>query len=284
MQILPTESLLGARVLDIDLAHPPMEQLAELLYRHRVLILSGHDLTPDSLVSFAEHWGDIYYETYDRLLLDGHPAIMRVGNAGPALEQESFRNGASFWHADRAYAADCDAVTMLHCIETPNQGGDTWFTDTVAAYDALDDNMKQRIEALVARHWYGAGEREDWELAVHPMEEGQAARLPDAGCHPLSRAHSVTGERALHAIAGSIIGIEGMDGADWKPLVRDLKRHTIQERFQYRHRYRQGDLVLWDNTMTLHYAPPIGPAVNTGSRRLMYRVIATGLPRILRAK
>ncbi len=282
MQIIPLEAPLGARILGVDFTDPPMEQLTEALYRHRVLIFPECNLSPDALVRFAENWGEIYYETYDRLLLDGHPAIMRVGNVGPALEEEAFRNGASFWHADRAYAADCNAVTMLQCIEAPAEGGETWFTDTVAAYDELDDATKQRIALLIARHWYGAGAREDWELGVHPMEDGQAERLPKAGRHPVVRPHSVTGEKALHAIAGSIINVDGLDEADWKPLLRDIKRHAIQERFLYRHRYSPGDLVLWDNTATLHYAPPIGPAVDEASRRLMYRVVATGLPWTLR--
>jgi len=282
VRIVPSESPLGARVFDANLANPPMAELAEALYRHRVLIFPEQDLKPDELVRFAGNWGDIYNETYDRLLLDGYPAIMRVGNVGPALEEEAFRNGASFWHTDRAYAPDCNAVTMLYCIEAPTAGGETWFVDTVAAYAALDDEVKERIAGLTARHWYGAGDREDWELGVHPMEEGQAERLPDAGRHPLARAHSVTGERALHAIAGSIIGVDGMSEPEWKPLLRDLKCHAIREQFQYRHRYAPGDLVLWDNTSTLHYAPPIGPAVDAASRRLLYRVIAAGLPGIAR--
>lgn len=282
MQIIPTEAILGARVPGVDLANPPMARLTDALYRHRVIIFPEQDISPDALVRFAAHWGDIYYETYDRLLLDGHPAIMRVGNVGPALEEEAFRNGASFWHTDRAYAADCNAVTMLHCIEAPAEGGETWFTDTVAAYNALDAGMKDRIAGLTARHWYGAGDREDWELGVHPMEAGQAERLPNAGRHPVARTHSITGEKTLQAIAGSIIDVEGAEETEWKPLIRDLKRHAIQERFQYRHRYQPGDLVLWDNTATLHYAPPVGPAVDETSRRLMYRVVATGLPPILR--
>ncbi len=277
-EIVPTGAALGARLPGVDLSNPPMALLADALYRFRVLIFPEQDLTPDGLVAFARHWGDLYYETYDRLLLDGHPAIMRVGNTGPALEEEAFRNGASFWHTDRAYAPDCNAVTMLYCIEAPAAGGETWFADTIAAYARLDDERKDRIDGLTACHWYGAGDREDWELGVHPMEDGQAGRLPDAGRHPVARPHSVSGERALHAISGSIIEVEGLDEAEWKPLVRDLKRHAIENRFQYRHRYRPGDLVLWDNTATLHYAPPIGPAVDGESRRLLYRVIATGLP------
>lgn len=282
MQITPLNAPLGARVSDLDFDSPPMAQLADALYQHRVLIFDGCNLSPDELIGFARNWGDIYYETYDRLLLDGHPEIMRVGNIGRALEEEAFRNGASFWHTDRAYAPDCNAVTMLQCIEAPAEGGETLFVDTIAAYETLDAGMKDRIVKLKAHHWYGAGDREDWELGVHPMEEGQADRLPDAGLHPVARPHSVLGTRSLQAIAGSIIDVDGMEEADWKPLIRELKRHAIREECQYRHRYQPGDLVLWDNTATLHYANPIGPATDAASHRLLYRVVATGLPWVMR--
>lgn len=282
MQITSLDAPLGARVSEVDFARPPMEKLVEALYRHRVLIFDGSGLSPDGLVRFAGNWGDIYYETYDRLLLDGHPEIMRVGNIGPALEEESFRNGASFWHTDRAYAPDCNAVTMLQCIEVPADGGETLFVDTIAAYETLGDDIKERIAGLNARHWYGAGDREDWELEVHPMDAGQADRLPDASPHPVARPHSVLGVCSLQGIAGSIVDVDGMEADVWKPLIRDLKRHAIREECQYRHSYQPGDLVLWDNTATLHYACPIGPATDETSRRLLYRVVATGLPRILR--
>ena len=73
-----------------------------------------------------------------------------------------------------------------------------------------------------------------------------------------------------------------LDPAEAAPLLRRLKLHTIQERFVMRHRYSPGDLVLWDNTATLHYASPIGPPKDAASRRLLYRIVATGLPPLLR--
>ncbi len=291
----PLDAPLGARVTGLDLTDlcipgPPaaarQRRLVDALYRHHVLIFPAQDLDPDAFTGFGALWGEPYIETYETLQLPGHPAIMQVGNVGPALAGEAFRNGASFWHTDRAYAADCDAITMLLCKAAPAEGGETLFANTQAAYEALPEADRAEIEGLVAAHWYGAGAREDWELGVHPMTPEQAARLPPPGRHALARRHSVTGRKGLFAAAGSAIGVT-RDGEDLDPdeagaLLRRLKLHAIQERFVMRHRYSPGDLVLWDNTATLHYANPVGPPTDAASRRLLYRIVATGLPPVLR--
>jgi alpha-ketoglutarate-dependent taurine dioxygenase len=108
----------------------------QALYRYRVLVFRGQALDPAAYESFGRLWGEPFLEPYDNLTLSGHPAIMQVGNVGKALEPEEFRNGAAFWHTDRAYAPDPNAVTMLYCLEAPATGGATLFTDLVQAYAA----------------------------------------------------------------------------------------------------------------------------------------------------
>lgn len=286
LSIEPLKAALGARVLGLDPGQPPnrteQRELFQALYSHHLLIFDAGQLSPAALVRFASLWGKPYIETYDNMQLEGHPAIMQVGNVGPVLEQEAFRNGAAFWHTDRAYAADCNAVTMLHCLMAPAEGGETHFANLQAAYDALEPDEKSRLQDLFALHRYGAGGREDWEMSVHPMSADQAGQLPPPGRHPLARAHSVTGRTGLYAISGSGIavqrGTDALPREEGENLLRALKLHAIEERFVYRHRYQPGDLVLWDNTATLHYATPVGPPRDSASSRLLYRVVAMGLP------
>jgi len=246
-------------------------------------VFRGQELDFDAYERFAAHWGDLYLETYDNMTEPGHPAIMAVGNVGGPLETPEFRNGAAFWHTDRAYAPDPNAVTMLLCKFAPAESGETLFVDLAAAYRALDSATKLEIEGLVAAHRYGAGEREDWEFGVHPMSDDQAKALPPPGRHRIARPHSVTGETILYAPAGSWTEVEGLSHGEASALMRRLKLHAIDERFVYRHRYRPGDLVLWDNTATMHCAAPIGPATDPSNRRLLHRIVATGLPALARA-
>ena len=275
-----------AEVLGVDCTRPPVPAAPMLhsLYRHRVLVFRGQSLDPAAYERFGALWGEPFLEPYDNLTLAGHPAIMQVGNVGKALEPEEFRNGAAFWHTDRAYSVDPNAVTMLYCLEAPASGGATLFTDLVQAYEALDPATKQQIAALRAAHRYGGdGSREPWEHGVHPMSSDQAARLPPPGRHAIARRHSVTGETGLYGIAGSAIDVDGLDSAAWHDLLRRLKLHAIDGRFVHRHVWQPGDLVLWDNTATMHCAEPVGAATDRASRRLLHRIVATGLPAGLRA-
>jgi alpha-ketoglutarate-dependent taurine dioxygenase len=284
-RIADTDGPLGATVEGLDLAgdlgDAAMRQLMETLYRRRLLIFRDQDLDFDAYERFAARWGELFLEPYTNLAVEGHPGIISVGNTGGLLETAEFRNGAAFWHTDRAYAPDPNAVTMLYCVHAPAEGGETMFTDLIAAYAALDPKTRREIAGLVAAHRYGEGEREDWEFGVHPMREDQARQLPPPGRHAIARRHSVTGETVLYAPAGSWIEVEGLEREKASALMRRLKLHAIDERFVYRHRYRPGDLAMWDNTATLHCAAPIGPATDPSNRRLLHRIVATGLPPIL---
>ena len=100
----------------------------------------------------------------------------------------------------------------------------------------------------------------------------------------LFRAHSVTGRKGLYSPAGSIVAIDGLETAAAHRLVRRLKLHAINEGFCYRHRYRPGDILMWDNSATLHYATPIGRPTTNDQHRLLYRIVPLGLPRALRGR
>jgi taurine dioxygenase len=272
-----------AEVCDIDdITKPDPETriaLHQALYRYRVLVFRNQNLTPAQYEAFGRLWGEPFLEPYDNLVLPEHPAIMQVGNVGAALEPEEYRNGAAFWHTDRGYAADPNAVTILYCIDAPETGGATLITDLVQAYAALDEATRREIDGLYASHSYGGGDdREEWEHSVHPMSPEQAALLPPPGRHPIARRHSVTGKTGLYAIAGSAVDMDKPPRGEWRALLRRLKLHAIGPSFVYRHAWRPGDIALWDNTATLHCAEPVGAATDASTRRLLYRIVATGLP------
>jgi len=284
MEFVPLEGALGVRVEGVDLGKrldaATERALVDAYFREKLLVFPDQDLTMSQYEDFARLWGELYIETYENMALPGHPAIMEVGNVGGVLETADYRNGAAFWHTDRAYAADCNAVTMLYCIHAPAEGGETHFCDLVAAYDALDEDMKAHIAGVHATHRYGGGDRLDWEHQVHPMVEGQEEKLP-IGRQPLARRHDVTGRIGLYSVAGTWHGVEGLEHEEATALMRALKLHAIQPEFVTTHRYALGDLVMWDNTQTLHAAEPIGPAVDESTKRLLRRIVVMGLPPLL---
>ena len=282
----------GVEVHGIDIAQGvadgDLRALAWALMEHKLVLLRDQTAEPEAFHAFGRAWGPLRVDGFTETRVPGFEDMYRVGNTGGVLEQKVYREGASFWHTDCAAEPDANATTMLYCLLAPQKGGETHFADLQAAYDALDEETRRRIDPLTGRHVYSGtapllGGREEWEHELNPVSEETRARIPAGSTRPLVRTHDVTGRRGLYAPAGSMVAIDGMADAEAHALVRALKLHAIQERFCYRHRYRPGDLVMWDNTATMHAASDVGPALTEADRRLLYRVVPLGLPRPLAA-
>jgi taurine dioxygenase len=171
-------------------------------------------------------------------------------------------DGGTYWHSDYSYLEIPARATTLYSIQVPKVGGDTLFADQIAAYDDLSDSMKRRIDTLVGIHHYG--NRDDLDVAsrtvAYPPDERQK-RERGIGYlrHPLVRRHPLTGRKALYAVSGTSMGIEGMPDDEALALLRELARHSTQARYQFRVRYGVGDVVAWDNAAVLHSATLTDP-------------------------
>ena len=292
LSLRPLPGPFGAEVTGVDLAcgvgAGTLRALALAFIEHKVLLLRDQDLSPDAYAAFARAWGTPRIDGFAERNVAGFDYMSTVGNVGGVNEQEAYRNGASFWHTDCAAEADPNATTMLYCLAAPAQGGETLIADMQAAYEALDAATRREIDPLVGVHRYsGTGEiiggREAWEHPLQPVSEETAKRLPPPARRPVARRHSVTGRKGLYSPAGSMVAIEGMERGRAHRLMRRLKLHAIGEEFRYAHRYRPGDLLMWDNSATLHCAQPIGAPTGRHERRLLHRIVPLGLPRPLGA-
>ena len=177
-------------------------------------------------------------------------------------------NGAS-WHTDDSFMREPCSLTMLYGVIVPSRGGDTQFVNMHAAYEALSPGMKARIEGLQVIHKYQSS-RQTNKVSKRPDAEMKA--MPEA-THPLVRTHPETGRKALYLNANRMEQVVGMDRAESDALLDTLIAHAIEPRFQYRHVWRQGDIVIWDNRATMHKANADYPE---GERRVMHRVIVAG--------
>lgn len=290
IRLTPLPGPFGVEAHGVDVARGvargTLRELARAYVEHKVLLLRGQRLSPQALAAWAREWGRPRIDGFTERNVPGFEDIAEIGNMGAVNAQEAYRNGASFWHTDCAAEPDPDAATMLYCVRAPQEGGETRIADMQAAYEALDAATRRKIDPLVALHRYSGtgdivGGREAWEHPLQPVSEETARRLPPPVRRPLVRRHSVTGRKGLYSPAGSIVAIEGMERAPAHRLMRRLKRHAIRRAFCYAHRYRPGDVLMWDNTATLHYAQPIGPPSAEHDCRLLYRIVPLGLPRAL---
>lgn len=187
-----------------------------------------------------------------------HPEIFDVSNLdenGNLLEGNDerwrYRQANELWHSDSSFRQRSSTWSLLHARIVPPSGGETYFADTRAAYDALPAPMKAKIENLVAEHsiWHSRGQRGGYV----PSEDERLARPPAQ--HPLVRRHPGSGRRALF-IASHASHIVGWPIGEGRALLDELMAFATQPRFVYVHKWHVGDLVIWDNRCTLHRASP----------------------------
>jgi taurine dioxygenase len=187
----------------------------------------------------------------------GQPEVMEI--IKEPTDKINFGGG---WHSDMSFLETPAIGSILYALELPEYGGDTLFADQARAYDDLPEHTKARIEHLVGLHLYG--NRDDVDPAsrekAHPLGEAQMEKRDIRVVrHPLVRRHPVIGRKALYAVSGTSIGIDGMDDAEALDLLRSLASHATQPRYQHRVKYGVGDVVVWDNAAMLHSATLTDP-------------------------
>ena len=177
-------------------------------------------------------------------------------------------NGAN-WHTDDSFMREPCSLTMLYGVVVPSVGGDTQFTNMYEAYADLSSEVKARIDGLKVIHKYSSS-RKLSRISTRPTEE--MAAMPEA-THPLVRTHPATGRKSLYLNPNRMEQVVGLDRAESDRLLDGLIAHATQPKYEYRHVWRQGDIVIWDNRCTMHKANADYPE---GERRLMHRVIVAG--------
>ncbi len=277
VQVQAFEAPLGAEVAGVDLSAPlpkeSVDELREALFKHGVLVLRGQSLTPEQFDRVAGYFGRPQPHIVSQLRMSGFPSILLLSNIVENGEPIGIYDGAAYWHTDMSYEAEPALATVVYSVKAPQTGGETLFANMFRAYDALSEGMRQRISDLNVLHHYGnrddAGEAS--ATAAQPLTDQQKEQVKNV-YHPIVRPHPVTGRPALYAVAGSSFGIVDMPDDEALELLNELKAHATQPQFVYQHRYEVGDLVVWDNSSTLHSATPGQPASCPAEERLLYRI------------
>jgi len=284
---------LGAEISGVDLSRPLSEdafaQVAKAFFDHEVVVFREQKLAPEQQVAFTRRFGELEHHVRKESRLAGFPEILIVSNV---LDERGRAIGAQdagrFWHSDLSYKREPSLLSTLYALEVPMQRGrvlgDTAFASAVAAYAALPEEKKRRLEGLRNVHsyrYYRAknAEAQKAEVAAggrvvqeHVPSEEQLRSVPDVEM-PLVRTHPVTGRKALFVNEAHTSHIVGLPKGEAEALLAELCRHIVRPEFGYTHRWRPGDLLMWDNCAVQHkatfdYALPL--------RRLMYRTTVRG--------
>jgi taurine dioxygenase len=274
-----SEAACGAEIV-FDLSQPIDEaafrELEGLFHDNIMVFFRDQRLSEDQHIAFSRRFGELEIHIVKKYLLPGHPEILLISNVrNEAGEHIGLADAGFTWHTDTSYRRLPSRCSLLYAKEVPERDGkalgDTVFANTIAAYDALPEAMKRRLAGLKAIHRYSMRRRV--ENSPRPkLTAAQLAETPDI-LHPIVRTHPSTGRKALYVTAGECIGISGMPEDEALDLIAELDAHCVRPEFCYRHRWRVGDLVMWDNASAMHlaicdYALP--------ERRLMHRTTVIG--------
>jgi taurine dioxygenase len=242
----------GAEIMGADLSQADemeRQDIVRAFQQHGALVLRDQTLTPEQFIAFGESFGALEGHTLQDFTLPGHPEIYVLSNRIEKGRPVGAHNDGIGWHTDYAYKAEPVMCTMLYAIEVPPEGADTLLADQCAAYAALAPERQRFLDSLKMIHSYEhlMNSREHNRKAI--SDEVKAAN-PDV-VHPLVRTHPANGRKALW-VSGGTRGFEGMDEMQSAALVDELIDFVTQDRFVYRHKWRKGDVLVWDNRCTLH--------------------------------
>ena len=272
---------LGAEITGLDLslplAEPDFNQVVEAFHEHEVVVFRDQSLTPEQQIEFSRRFGEIDVNVRSRYTKPGYPEIFVVSNIVENWEPIGVSDAGRYWHTDHCYVERPSRCSLLYALEVPEADGvvlgDTLFASMTAAYAGLPDEMKKRLRGLKAVNSYNY----TYERKVREFNRASLAaegrRAPPDIEHPVVRAHPYTGKPCVFVNEGYSTRIAGIAEEEGRPLLDYLLTHVIRPEYQYRHRWRCGDLLLWDNCATQHravfdYALPL--------RRRMERVTLRG--------
>lgn len=256
-----------------------LEAIRDAMDAYRVLVFPGQQFSDQEQIAFARRFdGELHAKTGSAALGTnrfGNEALTDISNVaadGGLMAREDRKRqyalGNRLWHTDASFQDPPGRYSMLHARVVPSSGADTEFADMCAAYDALDAAMKAKLEGLRVHHSI-AYSRQTLGFEFSPEE---AEKLKGA-IHPLVRTNPRSGRRSLY-LASHASRIVDWPVPEGRLLLRDLTEHATQPQFVYRHKWRVGDLVIWDNRATMHRGRPFDDA---NERRELRRVTTLDL-------
>ena len=216
-----------------------------------VAVVPEQELAIDDFLAYSRRFGVVVPHPSKMTRHPDYPEITLLGvnKFGPdgALDLAIYRRGAEGWHTDGAYDEEPFKATQLYALAVPSRGGDTHFASMYAAYEALPARLKEGLDGRKGAFTYG-GRRKATAL----LNEEDRDWTPVF--HPIIRTHPETGRKGLYFDPGKILYIDGLEPAENDALIDELTERMITPDGQYTHRWRQGDIVIWDNRCSYHKA------------------------------
>jgi taurine dioxygenase len=243
----PLAATIGAEITGVrlgdDLPDATVAELRQALLDYKVLCFRDQPITAAQHVAFARRFGDL--EIHPFIPANGEfPELVRFAKSA---DVGGYENG---WHSDVSWRAAPSMAAVLHAVAVPPTGGDTLFADMYAAYDGLDDDLKARIDGLVAVHDHVAS----FGHQVPPEQRDEIRKKFPPVEHPVVRTHPETGRELVYVNRYFTSHVVGLDRAESRDLIEQLSRRADIIEYQCRIRWTTDTVVMWDNRAVQHYA------------------------------
>ncbi|MBB1200491.1 taurine dioxygenase [Enterobacteriaceae bacterium 89] len=271
LNIVPLGPYIGAQVSGLELSRPlsdnQFEQLYHAVLRHQVVFLRQQTLTPQQQRGLALRFGDLHI----------HPVYPHAEGVEEIIVLDTHNDNPpdnDNWHTDVTFIETPPAGAILAAKQLPETGGDTLWSSGIAAYEALSAPLKTLLGGLYAEHDF----RKSFPEHKYRASKEEHQRWLDAVAknppllHPVVRTHPVTGKQALFVNEGFTTRIDGLSAKESEALLGLLFAHATKPEFQVRWRWEEGDVAIWDNRVTQHYAN----ADYLPQRRIMHRATILG--------
>ena len=275
IEIVPTGTPVGAEIRGVDLSQPLGDNVFATIERaydeYGVIFFRDQHISPPQQVAFTRRFGEIEYNIFsERWSVPGSPEIVVVSNITEDGKPIGLKRAGENWHSDMCSTARPPRGTLLFALEIPTLHGltlgDTEFASAAAAYDALPDALRHRIEGRKVIFDFAARKR------AFPPSASEIARNPPVR-HPIVRTHPRTGRKCLYAMRDDCTGMEGLEQEEADSLIAALADHIVKPAHIYRHQWRPGDVLMWDNCTVQHRAIQ---DYDMPQRRLMHRTTMGG--------
>jgi taurine dioxygenase len=272
MRIAALTAHTGAEVTGLDLKAEVDEatkrELDKLLAERSIVVFREQRLAPPEFMRAAEIFGELMPQMLERFTLPDFPLVGFVSSEDTDKPGGKRMVRGEQYHTDHSNYPAPPKATLLHAVTIPKTGGDTQFVNVHAAYDDLPQETKRDIDARRALHVY-LSSRSPRRKAV--LSEEEKKRMPETW-HPLAPRHPDSGRKGLYLNTAHMERVEGLEQDEGFALIGRLMAHATQPKYEYRHKWRDGDLVIWDNRSVMHQANG-----DYSERRYLYRLMVKGV-------
>lgn len=257
-----SDAILGAEITGIDLSQPVSDgdfaRIVDVLNEREVVVFKRQNITPEQHIAFSKRFGNLERHVRTDKCRPGYPEIYIVSNVIENGKPIGSEDAGYFWHSDLCYVEKPSRGSLLYAKEVPVKDGmtygDTLFSSMTAAYQALPEDIKKKLDGRRAVNSFEYGySRERMGKKRPPLTEEQRKKTPPIE-HPAVRTHPYTGRKCLFVNEAYTPQIVGMSDDESKALLSELFAHVIRPEFIYTHKWEVGDLLFWDNCATQHRA------------------------------